>query len=78
MALTEAERVAIKRHLGMNSAAQANYPWIDTFFSVGQVMDTLGAGTFRTLRLRPAFVRLRRAFRRASGGFSYRIGRLRG
>jgi hypothetical protein len=26
----------------------------------------------------PAFLALRRAFRRASGGFSYRIGRLRG
>lgn len=39
--LTEAEKVSIRRHLGLNSAAEANYPYIDTFHAVARVLDSL-------------------------------------
>jgi hypothetical protein len=45
MALTEAEKVAIKRHLGLNSASAALYSFVPTFFAVGDVLDTLPAAT---------------------------------
>ena len=45
MALTAAEKVTIKRHLGLNSASAALYPFIPTFFSVDQVLTTLPAAT---------------------------------
>jgi len=45
MALTEAERVSIRRHLGMNSANAALYPWVPTFFAVNDVLDSLPAAT---------------------------------
>ncbi len=43
MALTAAEKVSIKRHLGLNSASEALYPWVPTFYSVNRVLDTLPA-----------------------------------
>lgn len=43
MALTEAEKVSIRRHLGYNSAAEANYPWIDTFRALDGVLTSLSA-----------------------------------
>jgi len=43
MALTDAEKVSIKRHLGMNSAAEANYPWVDVFWAVDKVLTTLSS-----------------------------------
>lgn len=45
MALTDAERVSVRRHLGMNSASAALYPWVPTFFAVNDVLDTLPAAT---------------------------------
>lgn len=41
MALTAAELVACKRHLGMNSAAPSWYPYVDSFVTVGQILATL-------------------------------------
>lgn len=43
MPLTDAEKVSIRRHLGLNSASAANYPFIETFFSANQVLETLSA-----------------------------------
>ena len=40
MPLTDAEKVSIRRHLGYNAAAEANYPWIDTFHSLTNVLDS--------------------------------------
>jgi hypothetical protein len=45
MAFTDAEKVSIRRHLGYNSAAEANYPWIDTFRALSQVLDSAPAET---------------------------------
>lgn len=45
MALTAAQKVAIKRHLGMNSAAPSWYPYVDPFVAVGQILETLPAAT---------------------------------
>lgn len=45
MALTAAQKVAIKRHLGMNSAAPSWYPYVDPFVAIGQILDTLPAAT---------------------------------
>lgn len=41
MALTDAEKVSIRRHLGLNSASRAWYPYIESFFSVDDVLETL-------------------------------------
>lgn len=41
MSLTDAERVSIRRHLGLNSANAALYPWVPTFFAVNDVLGTL-------------------------------------
>jgi hypothetical protein len=41
MALSEAEHVAVRRHLGYNAAAEANYPFVETFFAVTNVLESL-------------------------------------
>jgi hypothetical protein len=51
MALTEAEKVAIRRHLGLNSAAAALYPFVPTFFAVAEVLETLPAETEAEARI---------------------------
>lgn len=45
MAFSEAERVSIRRHLGLNSAAAANYPWIEVFHAVNDVLTNTPAAT---------------------------------
>lgn len=41
MALTDAEKVSIRRHLGLNSASRAWYPYITAFFAVDDILGTL-------------------------------------
>lgn len=41
MPLSNAEKVSIRRHLGLNSASRAWYPYISTFFSADDVLETL-------------------------------------
>ena len=43
--LTAAQLVAAKRALGMNSAAEANYPFIDSFWSANRILTTLPPAT---------------------------------
>lgn len=45
MPLTDAEKVSIRRHLGLNSASAAWYPYIETFFSANSILETLPAAT---------------------------------
>jgi hypothetical protein len=45
VALTDAQKVSIKRHLGLNAASGALYPFVDVFFSVEEVLSTLPAAT---------------------------------
>ena len=45
MAFTEAEKVSMRRHLGYNSADESNYPWIDMFRALSQVLDSAPAAT---------------------------------
>ncbi len=45
MAFSEAEKVSIRRHLGLNSAAAANYPWVDTFHAVNEILTNTPAAT---------------------------------
>lgn len=43
--LTDAQKTAIRRHLGLNAASPALYPWVPTFYTVTQILDTLPAAT---------------------------------
>jgi hypothetical protein len=43
--LSDAQKTVIRRHLGYHSAAEANYPFIDTFWSVTRILETLPAAT---------------------------------
>ncbi len=43
MALTEAEKVSVRRHLGFNSASGAWYPYVDSFVTVTGILDSLPA-----------------------------------
>src|SRR5215813_8005189 len=45
MALTDAEIVSARRHLGVNAALEALYPFVETFFSVKRILTTLPAAT---------------------------------
>jgi hypothetical protein len=45
MALTDAEKTAIRRHLGLNAASPALYPFVPTFHAVTNVLDTLPEAT---------------------------------
>ncbi len=45
MALTDAEKVSVRRHLGLNSANAALYPFVPTFFAINDVLDTLPAAS---------------------------------
>lgn len=45
MALTDAQKTSIRRHLGLNAASPALYPWVPTFYTVTQILDTLPAAT---------------------------------
>jgi hypothetical protein len=45
MAFTDAEKVSIRRHLGINSASKAWYPYITVFFAVDDVLETLPAAS---------------------------------
>lgn len=59
MALTDAEKTAIRRHLGLNSASSALYPFVPTFFAVNGVLDTLPEATeteARTILQRLEFI----------------------
>ena len=45
MALSEDQIVAVRRHLGLNSANRALYPFVNTFFTIRQILTTLPAET---------------------------------
>jgi hypothetical protein len=45
VALTPAEKVSIKRHLGLNTTSEAVYPWVAVWYSVSRILDTLPAET---------------------------------
>jgi len=45
MALTDAQKTAIKRHLGYHAVAQSRYPLVEGFSSVTQVLTDLPAET---------------------------------
>lgn len=45
MALSTAEKVDIKRHLGLNSANEAWYPWVQAFFTADRILETLPTDT---------------------------------
>jgi hypothetical protein len=43
--LIDDQIVAVKRHLGLNSASEALYPFVTVFFSVKRILTTLPAST---------------------------------
>ena len=50
MSLTAAEKVSIRRHLGYNSAAESNYPWLDVFRTLSQVLESVVADQEQEVR----------------------------
>lgn len=41
MPFTDQEKVQLRRHLGLSTVAESNYPWVDTFWAVDKVLTTL-------------------------------------
>jgi hypothetical protein len=45
MALTDAQKMQVKRHLGMSTVSPSLYPLTDVWLTAGQVLSTLPAET---------------------------------